>query len=408
MRGNLRMALSSVRGSKWRSMLTMLGIIVGIVAVVTVVGIGEGVKKQVAGTLNHFGNNLIIIRPGQVSSDGTFSASNNDVLFGLGNSSSLSIQDVQTVQKTDGVIQVSPLGLVPGTVSSEGHSASNKLFVLAAGSDVANVLNQGISQGEMWTSEDSDTHTAVIGRDVAQELFGEPVPLGHSFTLRGQSFMVRGIFDRFADVPFSPTANFDNAIFIPYQAAAQLTKNSSGLYVILAKAQHANQVNQTAAALTTRLRDVHGGTQDFTVLSPRQSVAMGGDVIHLLTTWIVAVAVISLFIGGVGIMNIMLLNVTERMHEIGVRKAIGASSRQILGQFMFEAAVLSLLGGVVGIVVSLAVVGLLYTYTELKPIISWHAIITATVVSIVIGIVFGTAPAVKAARKDPIEALRHE
>jgi putative ABC transport system permease protein len=132
------------------------------------------------------------------------------------------------------------------------------------------------------------------------------------------------------------------------------------------------------------------------------------QVVHLLSVWIWAVAAISLLIGGVGIMNIMLLSVTERMHEIGVRKAIGATGRQIMGQFLFEATVLSLVGGVIGITVSLACVGLLYAYTNLKPVISWDALLIATAVSLIIGIIFGTAPAIKAARKDPIQALRHE
>jgi putative ABC transport system permease protein len=130
--------------------------------------------------------------------------------------------------------------------------------------------------------------------------------------------------------------------------------------------------------------------------------------VHLLSVWIWAVAAISLLIGGVGIMNIMLLSVTERMHEIGVRKAIGATGRQIMGQFVLEATVLSLVGGVIGVLVSLGCVGLLYTYTNLKPVVSWDAVGIATGVSLIIGIVFGTAPALKAARKDPIQALRHE
>jgi len=407
MRGNLRMALSGIRGAKWRSLLTMVGIIVGIVAVVMVVGIGEGVKRQLSGTLDHFGKDLIIIRPGHVSSQSTISGNNTDVLFGMSGATSLTSSDVAIIQRTPGVREVSPLGVVSGTPQSGGRSVPD-VFVLATGSDVASILNQKVEEGDFWTSESANANVAVIGQNVASKLFGEPAPLGASFSFRGQTFLVRGVFAPWLNVPFSPTASFDNAIFIPYQTAARVTHNDSGLYVVLAKTGDSRAVSATVGSLNTRMKGAHGGEQDFSVLGPQQSLGFSGDVMHLLSVWIWAVAAISLFIGGVGIMNIMLLSVTERMHEIGVRKAIGATSRQILGQFMLEAAVLSLLGGFIGMLLSLGSVGLLYAYTNLKPVISWEAMLIAAGVSLVIGVVFGSVPAVKAARKDPIDALRHE
>jgi putative ABC transport system permease protein len=156
------------------------------------------------------------------------------------------------------------------------------------------------------------------------------------------------------------------------------------------------------------LASARGGERDFSVLESRESLESGNGVIQLLSMWIFAVAAISLLMGGVGIMNIMLLVVTERMHEIGVRKAVGASSRQILGQFILEATVLSVVGGVIGIAVSTGAIGLLRVYTDLDPVISWTAIGIAAGVSVAIGVLFGSIPAIKAARKDPIEALRHE
>jgi putative ABC transport system permease protein len=407
MRGNMRMALSSIRGAKWRSTLTMLGVIVGIVAVVTVVGIGEGVKKQVAGTLNHYGRDLLIVRPGKVDAQSDVSGNNGDVLFGMANAASLTTVDVQTVQRTPGIQQVTPLGLMAGTPDAGGVT-SGKVFVLSASSDAASILNQQVEEGDFWGADGNDSNGAVIGQHVASELFGEPVPLGRSFTFRGHTFLVRGVFAPFVNVPFSPTANFNDAIFIPYQTAAGITQNNSGLYVVLAKTGNPKDVSAVRGDVAARLRQAHGGVQDFSVLTAQQSVNASSDVVHLLSVWIFAVAAISLFIGGVGIMNIMLLTVTERMHEIGVRKAIGATSRQVLGQFLLEASVLSLVGGVIGMVLSLGSIGLLYAYTNLKPVISWQALVIATGVSLAIGIVFGTIPAVKAAHKDPIEALRHE
>ncbi len=402
------MAYSGIKGSKWRSFLTMLGIIAGIVAVVTVVGIGEGVKHQIAGTLNHFGDDLIIIKPATAKEDSSFvGLGRSDVVFGMSTAVNLSSADADLVAKTPEVQLSAPLGVVPGTVEAYGKTAKNTK-VISTGSDITQLLNQKLAYGDFWTDEDADAHFAVLGQKAAYALFDEPVPLGKSFTFRGQSFQVRGVFEQFPEVPFSPTASFDSVVFIPYKTATQLTNNAAGPYVILAKPTDANKIDNTIGAIQERLTDARGGERDFSVLESRESLESGNGVVHLLSMWIFAVAAISLLMGGVGIMNIMLLVVTERMHEIGVRKAVGASSRQILGQFVMEATVLSVAGGVIGIAVSTGVVGLLRAYTDLDPVVSWRAIAIAASVSIAVGVIFGAIPAIKAARKDPIEALRHE
>lgn len=408
MRGNLRMALNGVRGAKWRSVLTMMGVIVGIVAVVTVVGIGEGVKRQASQQLERFGKDLITVRPGHATQDTSLAAmADTDAIFGMNSVSGLTTNDVQVIENAGGAKVVAPLGIVGGSVQV-GDKVFKDTPVLATNHDLALALNQKVPFGSFWDKDSEQAAMAVIGKNVATRLFSENVPLGHSFTLRGQTFVVRGVLAGFDSVPFSPTASFDDAIFIPYQTAASITHNDANLYAILVKPDDPHAVADTVRGISTHLKEAHGGQQDFMVLEPRQTLQTSSAVIRLLTTWIMAVAAISLFIGGVGIMNTMLLAVTERMHEIGVRKAVGATSRQILGQFVMEATVLSVVGGVIGIVLSLAVDGLLYAYTDLKPVISWRAIVVATSVSLAIGIIFGVAPAVKAARKDPIEALRHE
>lgn len=407
LRGNFRMALSGVKSSKWRSFLTMLGIIAGIVAVVTVVGIGEGVKRQIAGTLNHFGKDLIIVRPAQSGESTPSGLGRGDVIFGLSSAVHLSSADADLVKRTDGVDLSAPLGLVPGVPEVEDKAVKN-VRVLSAGADTAQLLNQEITYGDFWGGEDEAAHYAVLGQKAAYTMFDEPAPLGKSFIFRGQSFQVRGVFEAFPKVPFSPTASFDDAVFIPYKTATVLTNNAAGPYVILARPDDANKLSATIGTIEENLIRAHGGERDVSVLESRQSVEAGNEVVQLLSMWIFAIAAISLLMGGVGIMNIMLLIVTERMHEIGVRKAVGATGRQILGQFIFEAAVLSVLGGIIGIAVSTGVIGLLKLYTDLQPVISWTAIGVAAGVSVVIGVIFGAIPAVKAARKDPIEALRHE
>jgi putative ABC transport system permease protein len=406
-RGNVKMTLQSVRSTKWRSLLTMLGVIIGIVSVVMTVGIGEGVKQEVAKQVNQFGDDLITVRPGNVEQRNGKIVTNTDLLFGLNSISGLTEKDLQTVQKSDNVRLAAPLSVISGAVQADDRKLDNSL-VLATNNDLPGALNRSIRYGDFFDTNDTQGNFAVIGRHVADTLFDEQIPLGRSFTFRGQTFVVRGMFDEFKSTPLSPVSNFNDAIFIPYKTAERLTGNSAQMYSILAKPDKPADTSKAIASVQGNMLSSHGGQKDFSVLDQKQNLAASSDVLSLITAMIAAIAGISLLVGGVGIMNIMLATVTERMHEIGIRKAIGATNRQILNQFVLEAAILSLFGGVVGIIVSVAGVYALRLYTDLQPVLSWQAIVIATLTSLAIGIIFGALPAVKAARKDPIEALRHE
>lgn len=410
-RGGVKMAIMGIRAAKWRSLLTMLGVIIGIVAVVTVVGIGEGVKRQIAGQIHSFGKDLITVRPGHVAPDhnAAKAIAGSDLVFGQSAASGLTLQDLAVVQQTAHVKNSVPLGVVPGIVQLDNSSpAYTNTTVLATNPDLPDIIGQDVPYGNFFLAGDEQANVAVMGRHVAQQLFQESVPLGRKFMFRGQQFMVRGIMASVPGTPLSGTSDFNDSIFIPYLTAQQLTGGSQQFYSILVRPESVAQSKSVQQNITQRLTNAHGGQQDVSVLNNDQNIAAGSNVLDLLTTLIGGVAAIALLVGGVGIMNIMLVSVTERMHEIGVRKAIGATNRQILNQFVLEATVLSLTGAVIGIVLSLVIDLLLHTYTSLKPVISWHAILIATVASLVIGIVFGAAPAIKAARKDPIDALRHE
>jgi ABC-type antimicrobial peptide transport system permease subunit len=407
-RGNIKMALASVRSTKWRSLLTMLGIIIGIVSVVMVVGIGEGVKREIAHQIDQFGKDLITVRPGTFGSEESDTiGTSTDLLFGLNSTTSLNERDLRAVQQADHVRLAAPLAVVPGSVKADDETMKNGL-VLATNADLPQALNRSVAYGDFFGAKEENANVAVIGRNIAQSLFHDQVPLGRSFTFRGHQFIVWGVFNEFKSTPLSPASNFNNAIFIPYKTAEKIIGNEIQMYSILAKPDKPEDNTAALSSIHNSLLKAHGGEEDFSVLDHEKSVAASSDVLELLTTMIAAVAAISLLVGGVGIMNIMLASVTERTREIGVRKAIGATNRQILNQFILESAVLSLVGGIVGVLVSLAGVFALRAYTSLNPVISLEAIALATGVSLVIGIIFGATPAIRAAHKDPIEALRHE
>jgi ABC-type antimicrobial peptide transport system permease subunit len=404
--GNIKAAIISVRGTKWRSFFTMLGVIIGIVSVVSIVSIGEGVKHQINQQINQLGRDLITVRPGQLTGNAN-QAGGLNLLSGLSIHGALSRQDVHTVQSTPGVKVAVPLSIVSGSPKGEKGTDKHSLSI-GATSDLPTVLNQQLAYGSFYDFNNGGQNIAVIGQNAAKRLFNEDVPLGRSFELRGQQFVVRGIFKQFDAAPLSVDANFNDAIFIPDTTAQLITSDSAPIYEVLVRPDNPDQTNQVADTIDHNLLKTHDGQNDFSVLKQQESLAATNKILNLLTRLIGGVAAISLLVGGIGIMNIMLVSVTERMHEVGIRKAIGATNQQILDQFVIEATVLSVVGGLIGVVVSFVIDIALRIFTDLQPVISWWVVLLAVGVSVAVGILFGAVPALKAARKDPIEALRNE
>lgn len=399
-RDNFRLAYRSLRAAKARSFLTMLGIIIGVMAVILMVSIGQGVKQQVSGQLGRQSKDVVLVQPSAGTSSGS-------LLSGLAGSNSglLTENDLRTVQKTPGVAAAVPLATVSGKATGDHTVASP--FVIATTADFPQVINQSFASGGFF-DDTSDSKTVVLGSSIAQKLFDDNAPLGQALSWRGQNFIVAGVFNDFNAPPFSLEGGFNNAIFIPYATAQQLSGSVLGVYQILVKPASASATDQTISDINHALVASHGGSQDVSVARASDANLTSDQTIHLLTLLVAGSALIALIVGGVGIMDVMLVSVTERMHEIGIRKAIGATNRQIMRQFMAEAFVLSALGALIGVVLSLVLIGLLRLYSSLQPVIVWPILVIAPLVAIAIGLFFGGMPALKAARKDPIEALRNQ
>lgn len=402
---NLKMAREAIRSSRWRSLLTMLGVVIGIVSVVTIVSLGEGAKQQIVGQINHGGSDLITVRPGRISKQTDTGALTG--LFGGLNTGFLSESDYATIDAANGVKGAIPFAYVNGIPKTHDREFAEAL-VIATTEEAPQAINQKLEYGAFFNKSESDRDVAVIGKRVAEQLFQENVPIGKLFTVRGRQFVVRGVFEEFQVSPLIPNADYNNAIFIPYDSGKKLDNGQVQLYQVLARPDTPNQTNLAAEAIKTSLANTHSGQVDFTVLRQEDIQASAQRVLDLLTGAIAAIAGIALVVAGIGIMNIMLVSVTERTREIGVRKAIGATNRQILGQFLTEAALLSFVGGLLGLVFSLLTNYLLRIFTNLTPVLTWQIMAFATLVSVGIGIVFGITPALKAARMRPIDALRHE
>jgi putative ABC transport system permease protein len=359
--GSVKTAIASIRESRWRSFFTMLGIIIGVTSVVTIASLGEGLKQQISGQINQLGSDVVSVRSGKLVNRGQTGSINGVNLLAFLNTSTLTNDDITTFEF-----------------------------------------------GSFFDEDSSDKNVAVIGANVAHSLFGELNPVGQTIHIRGSDFIVHGILQPTSGGLASVAeTDFNSAVFIPQLAALDLSNNKTNILQILIKSKP-GQLDQTLSDSRKVLLKNHSNQDDFTVLKQTELLNIAGSTVGSVTRFISAIAAVSLLVGGISIMDIMWVSVTERTREIGIRKAIGATNQQILNQFLVEGSLLSVLGGIIGIVVSLIINGLLRLYTSLHPAITIPIMILAVVISVSVGIIFSVAPALKAARKRPIDALRGE
>src|SRR3990167_6653428 len=401
--GHIKAAIASLRTSRWRSSLTMLGIVIGVSSVVTIVSLGEGLKQQVIGQIGRLGPDVITIRPGKLVSGPDGSSFN---LLALLNTSTLSDDDVAALSKLGSLPTVLPVNFVTSTATST-EAELNNISVIGTGPQMPQMLGLSTNLGDFFDAKAANEKVAVIGPDVAGKLYGVLNPIGHSVSVAGQDFIVRGVLNPSSTgLLVAAQTDFNSAVLIPYQPSKEIVGGKTNLLQILIQAGPNASPDQAIKEAHEVLLKTHQGAEDFTILKQHQLLKLVNGVINSATTFIGSIAAISLLVGGVGIMNIMLASVSERTREIGIRKAVGATNRQILVQFFSEGLVLSSLGGFLGIMAALLVNVAFRLYTSLDPVINWTVISLAIVITIGIGIIFSTAPALKAARKHPIDALR--
>ncbi len=401
---HLKMARNSLKSNRVRTFLTLLGIIIGVTSVTTIIGLGEGVKRQVNQQINDLGNDLITIVPGRETTVSGFDSLGGNFSTTSGTTSRLSEADLASVATLGNISKAGGIMQLDGSVARGDKKQNTK--VLAVGENYLDLTKQKLSSGQFFGGDLENNDTVVLSANTAASLFGTEDPIGSSVKIRGTNFIVIGVLD--PQKGFNLGQPINDMVIIPLPTGKELNQGVVQFQQITLKVANVNKSESTAKSVKSAILKNHNDEEDFTVTTQEQLVGATDNVFKILTGFTAAVASISLLVGGIGVMNIMLVTVTERTREIGVRKAVGATKLQILMQFLVEALVITLLGGAVGIITSIIVSYVIRAQTAVKPVLDPWIILLAAGVSLGVGIVFGTWPAIRAARKDPIEALRHD
>jgi putative ABC transport system permease protein len=385
------LAIKSIKGSKLRSFLTMLGIIIGVASVIILVSLIDGMKKDIEAQFEQMGTNLISVN-----------------VMGRGTSRSVSIDRIEDMmaENTDTLACYSPTINVSGVTLKYGDSSIDTTSLTGVNEYYDDIKNIAVTSGRFIQYIDTArlNKTCIIGTYVASELFGGSDSLGKQIKINGTNYTVVGVAEEAAD---STESSDDDKIYVPYTAAIRLS-GSATISSYNFSAVSKDTVDQAMTAVEALLLDVYGDSNAYRVFSQSEMLDQVNEMTGTMSLVLVGIAAISLVVGGIGIMNIMLVSVIERTREIGIRKSLGAKRRDIMRQFVIEAATTSSVGGIIGIGVGLGVALIAGKLIGLSAAPSLSAVMIAFSVSVAIGIIFGYFPASKAAKLNPIDALKYD
>ncbi len=400
----LKVALRALNKNKMRSGLTALGIIIGVGAVITMVGIGNGARAQVEAQVASLGQNVIQVSPGSTRSGG--------VRQGAESAVTLTVEDAEAIaEEISGVVAVSPEVKTKGQIVAGNRNWSASIY--GESSDYFAIRQWPVENGETFTDQHvrASAKVAVLGPRAAEELFGDQDPVGEIIRIQNAPFTVIGVL-KSKGTSISGSDNDDN-VFVPYTIAMKrLVGQQSNLRRVNVQAANTDALPEVEAQIVELLRQRHrigsGDEDDFKVQSQLEIGEVAKKTTRTMTMLLAAIASVSLVVGGIGIMNIMLVSVSERTQEIGVRMAVGARGQDILRQFLVEAITLSCLGGVIGIAVGTGSSKVISAAQNWPTLISAESVLVAFLFSAAVGIFFGYYPARKASQLDPIDSLRYE
>lgn len=403
LRTHLSIALDSLHRNRARTFLSALGIAIGVASIVLIMSLTGGIGSLISASSDKNNANLILVRP----STGKELAENLIDELTANNQyakSSLTLDDTTSIAKLGNIEAVAPIASNISAVTI-GDKSYQSINVVATNADLAKTAKLALKNGQFFEESGTHNNAAVIGHNLATKLFGTTDILARTFQYGDQKFITIGVLEK-TDSPINYNGvDFDNSILIDINFANSF-ESSIQIQQINVRTTTTDSTESVAEEIKTKLTNSKKGDTTFQVLTGSSNFQPAGSLLSIISSMLTLVASISLIVGGVGIMNIMLVSVSERTREIGIRKAVGASSGNILLQFLFESIILSFIGGIMGIALGYATAFAISLITPFAPHISWSILGITCLTSLIVGVIFGVYPAAKAATKDPITSLK--
>lgn len=403
LRMHIENAIESLRANRMRTFLTILGVVIGISSIVVIFALSGGANSIIQDQIKSGGGTIAVVRPKDISS------SNKNIINSVATSqnflqSSLREDDFRNISKIKNIIATAPLASFNSKIKGDDKEITTN--ILASTPNLDQITGIKVAKGEFITNS-SNARTAVIGYQTAVSLFGSPHALGKYISIKGENFLIIGILEKQSSIVNFSNIDFDNTIILNYDEVKNIMGSSPQIQQINIKFNIINNSDIVQHNIEEVMRNSHKGEIDYEILIGKNITHSSSDLISMGSAILALVASISLIVGGIGIMNIMLVNVSERTREIGIRKALGANNNQILLQFLIESLIISSVGGFFGYLLGYSFSFTVSIFLPVLPVISWQIMALAAGLSIIIGIIFGMYPAIRAARKDPIESLRY-
>ncbi len=396
-----RLASASLKAHRTRTMLTILGVVIGVFTITVVLLVGTGLRQSVSRQVAALDNNIILVQSNMNSTTGMEAFSP----FRMPHTTTLNNTDVSAINKTPSATQTTPMMFLGGTVSS-GPNSYDDITVVATNENLPATLNLQLASGEFFGNDDEKRNWVILGQKLASALLGTNQAQGQEIVVKGQKFIVVGIL-REIDQPISLAgADLDKAAIISLTNGRKFVGGQLQLAQILTRSDDAADLDKTAAKINDNIAKNHIDKSEYTVTVASDAAKVTTTWVDTITTAAAIFAGISLLVGGIGIMNIMLVSVTERTREIGIRKAVGATKAKILQQFLLEALIMTIVGGVIGVLLAYGAAYLIDLQFSLPLIFDWKVLLISLGIPLIVGIIFGIWPAWRAARQDPIVALR--
>ncbi len=399
-----KLARSAIKENRTRSLLTGLGIAIGVASIILILSLMGSISNLIKEQTKEIGADLIVVRPNS-SKDNITSIVEEFTAANSFQKSSLAIDDVTAIKKVKNVSAAAPIAISTNTVDSEKNNFES-VPILGTNRDFIKIEPLALRYGAFLT-EENEENSVVLGHTLSLALFNTVnSTVGKTVTIMGEKFMIVGVLDEVDRSINFDNVDFDNALIMDIKSLDKIT-GSTQIQQINVKAANTDSLETISNDIQDALINQKLGDKNFSVSYGDEITHPASNLFNIVSGMLAIVAAISLVVGGIGVMNIMLVSVAERTHEIGIRKAVGASSRNILMQFLFEALILCIFGGILGLVLGYILAFLLSVITPFAPYISWEIIAITFLTTVGIGIIFGIYPALKAATKNPIDSLKH-